>query len=156
MNISKYENEIQKIYDLHGEVTPTLVLKKAKLKKNPLHDYFEWDDSEAAREYRLIQSRKLIRQVKVIHEDRKEKLIHIPCVENPNKEGSYKPAPVIVHHQGEFERAMNAALAQCRAAERAVNDLRDAINEKDDEKLVVLNVVLEGLSVANNALRKIG
>lgn len=43
-----------------GRLTPDEVLKRAKSKDSPLHDLFEWNDSEAARKYRLNQARDLI------------------------------------------------------------------------------------------------
>lgn len=37
------------------------VVAEAERPDSPLHTYFEWDDSEAARQYRLWQARQLIR-----------------------------------------------------------------------------------------------
>jgi len=48
-----------------GRLTPDDVLKDAKSVKSPLHDQFEWDDSDAARQWRLGQARTLIRSVKI-------------------------------------------------------------------------------------------
>lgn len=54
--------ELERLVDQHGgTVTPQLVIATAAKKKNPLHEYFEWDDTEAAHQYRLEQARKLIR-----------------------------------------------------------------------------------------------
>ncbi len=41
------------------------VLKDAKLKKSPLHEYFEWDDSIAAIKHRREQASKMITSIKV-------------------------------------------------------------------------------------------
>lgn len=41
------------------------IVKNAKDKESPIHDYFEWDDSDAAHKYRLEQARHLIKRVKV-------------------------------------------------------------------------------------------
>lgn len=60
---------LQQICNDHkGVITPDIVLKEAKKKTSPLHTYFEWDDSEAAKSYRLIQAGNLIRSVKVTYE----------------------------------------------------------------------------------------
>lgn len=48
-----------------GRLTPAAVVKDARSKKSPLHSFFEWDDSEAAHQYRLNQARGLIRSVRV-------------------------------------------------------------------------------------------
>jgi hypothetical protein len=44
-----------------GILKPDDVVRRAKGKNNPLHKYFTWDDTAAAREYRLWQARELIR-----------------------------------------------------------------------------------------------
>jgi hypothetical protein len=48
-----------------NRLTPEHVLEDAANPLSPLHPYFEWDDSAAAKEYRLIQARQLIRSVVV-------------------------------------------------------------------------------------------
>lgn len=58
--------EMQRIKKLYARLTPGLVLKFAKKEDNPLHPFFEWDDTEAAIKYRLKQAESLIKQVKVI------------------------------------------------------------------------------------------
>jgi hypothetical protein len=57
---------LEQIANRHrGELRPADVVSEAKRRQSPLHDYFEWDDSKAAREYRLEQARLLIRSVEV-------------------------------------------------------------------------------------------
>jgi len=56
---------LEKIERKHGVLTPDLVLREAQKKKSPLRKWFEWDDTEAARQYRLEQARELIRSVVV-------------------------------------------------------------------------------------------
>lgn len=50
-----------------GELTPEDVLEDAKHGNSPLHSFFEWSDTEAARQYRLQQARGLIRSVVAIY-----------------------------------------------------------------------------------------
>ena len=49
----------------HGYVDPETVVSVARDPKHPLHEFFEWDDTEAARAFRLIQATGLIRSVRV-------------------------------------------------------------------------------------------
>ena len=51
----------------HGELTPEDVLKDAANHNSPLHSFFEWSDTEAARHYRLHQARGLIRAVVAVY-----------------------------------------------------------------------------------------
>ena len=44
-----------------GALNPEAVVKRAKRVRSALHPYFEWDDGEAAHQFRLEQARKLLR-----------------------------------------------------------------------------------------------
>jgi hypothetical protein len=43
-----------------GDLTPEAVVADAQHDNSPLHNLFEWDDTEAARQHRLHQARNLI------------------------------------------------------------------------------------------------
>jgi hypothetical protein len=49
-----------------GQLLPRQVLAEASRKGSALHQYFEWNDTEAARKYRLSQAAYLIRAVIVV------------------------------------------------------------------------------------------
>ncbi len=78
-----------KLHREKGELTPRLVVDEAKKKTEigkALHSYFNWDDANAADNFRLEQARKLIRYVtiSVIHETAE---YNPPTfVRDPNKE----------------------------------------------------------------------
>lgn len=42
------------------KLDPVDVVAAARAKSSPLHDFFTWDNTEAAEQYRLIEARKLI------------------------------------------------------------------------------------------------
>lgn len=44
-----------------GIIRPDDVVSAAESEESPLHSWFEWDDGEAAQQYRLDQARKLLR-----------------------------------------------------------------------------------------------
>lgn len=48
-----------------GSLTPQKVVQEARSPKSVLHNYFDWDDADAADKYRLWQARHLINSVKV-------------------------------------------------------------------------------------------
>lgn len=57
-------NELQRLADDHGGILqPQVVVDSARNPESPLHDHFEWDETEAARQWRLLQARNLIRVV---------------------------------------------------------------------------------------------
>jgi hypothetical protein len=62
--MASVRNELMRIYrDSGDELTPEAVVEAAEPEDSPLHNRFEWDDSEAGRLYRLNQARELIRSV---------------------------------------------------------------------------------------------
>jgi hypothetical protein len=56
--------------DESGELTAETLLERAKDKDSILHDFFEWNDSEAGIKYRLHQARILINEIKIVVEDK--------------------------------------------------------------------------------------
>jgi hypothetical protein len=51
--------------DEDGLIQPPAVVEAARDPQSPLHQFFEWDDTEAAAQYRLEQARKLITRVRI-------------------------------------------------------------------------------------------
>lgn len=51
--------------DEDGLIQPPAVVEAAKDPDSPLHQFFEWDDTEAALQFRLEQARKLITRVRI-------------------------------------------------------------------------------------------
>lgn len=58
------KNELLQLQQ-EAPLTPVAVLERARSANSALHSLFEWDDSEAARQYRLTQAAGLIRRVVV-------------------------------------------------------------------------------------------
>ena len=46
-----------------GKITPKIVIQDARQKDSVFYNYFEWDETKAAKEYRLQQARSLINHV---------------------------------------------------------------------------------------------
>jgi len=55
------QEKLKEIYNRDGALHPPTLVEEAEAKDSPLHDYFEWDDGEAAHQHRLNQARQLIR-----------------------------------------------------------------------------------------------
>jgi len=77
--VTAIEEELLKLHDEKGALVADDVLERATSLTNPLHAYFEWDDTVAGHEYRLVQARQLIRRVRIEvpakrHPDRTEHL----------------------------------------------------------------------------------
>jgi hypothetical protein len=80
--------------DHGGELTPEAVVEHAQARTSPLHRLFEWDDTEAARRFRLDQARLLLRSYTIVYETRRETVIEVrgfQQVTNPQHERVYVP-----------------------------------------------------------------
>lgn len=71
-----YKEELERIHRSKG-LTPQNVVETARDKKNPLHDYFDWNDSTAAEGFRIRQARDLINSIKIRIDSRR-----VPAFEN--------------------------------------------------------------------------
>jgi len=58
-------NELQRIQNIYGSITPEILVKEAKKRNCPLHKIFEWNDTKAAENYRLQQARILLNNIQV-------------------------------------------------------------------------------------------
>lgn len=83
-----------------GTLTPEQVLAAAKPKSSPLHQHFQWDDTEAAKQYRLIQAGQLIRRVRITYAPTENKEFRVRAfvnvtpettTEDENPRGHYVP-----------------------------------------------------------------
>ena len=93
-----------------------MVVEEATKKSSVFHDYFEWDDSVAGKEYRLDQARCLIRSIKIIikHGDEEievKQFINIR-VQNGEDEPArkYIPSEIIAKDKVLREQAIKEAM----------------------------------------------
>lgn len=141
------------IYEREGSLKPSVIVKDARKKTSPLHGYFTWDDTEAAREHRLWQARQVIKRVRITIEEREEQFVHVPIVKaegTTDREGEYKPVSVIVQQPSEYELAVNELLTKIRALQRTVRQLREVAGEHDVSDHVA--IVLQSLATAEASI----
>jgi len=92
-----WETELLALVEDHGgEITPEIVLEHAKKTASAMHGLFTWDDSEAAKQYRILQAGGLIRRIKVkmITKDEDEipvRALHV-VTRAPDADGKTKTA----------------------------------------------------------------
>ena len=61
-DVQKIGEELEDIKS-RGNLTPNRIVDRAKNNKSILHQYFEWDDTEAAEKYRLQQARQITNHI---------------------------------------------------------------------------------------------
>ena len=69
-------SELLNIQSKHGILTAEGVLKEAKKKRHPLHKHFDWDNTKAAKRWRLHQANMLISQATVTLTEHDPKTVH--------------------------------------------------------------------------------
>lgn len=62
-------DQLQVVYETHGQLTPGIVVEEATPETSPLHGHFEWDNGVAGHKYRLVQARQLIRSCKLTYRE---------------------------------------------------------------------------------------
>lgn len=94
----KVGERLEALREKHGgALTAAQVVRDAQAKSSPLHPCFEWDDSEAARKYRLAQAGHVMRCVVISVEQPHGRPIVTPLLVNIRQEESptrvYTSAP---------------------------------------------------------------
>jgi hypothetical protein len=99
------------LYNNNGEVTPEIVLKEARRKSSPIHDFFEWDNDVAAEKYRLSQARRyLAAVVEVVDvEGKATEARSFHHVVNANKEDVYVPLKTALNETNYTFQLLNDA-----------------------------------------------
>lgn len=126
-----------------GQLTPGTVVSAAKAPRHPLHPYFEWDDTKAAKAFRLDQARALIRSIRVEDEDTEEG--HAPAFISIADKGGFRyhttesvknseklQAIILVQAERDlaaFERRYKELLDICALIREAREKVRERITE---------------------------
>lgn len=136
------EESLQAIWDERERLTPADVLEVAEESTHPLHPFFEWDDSEAATQFRLAQAAGLIRSVKIklttVHggevTDLQVRRWLAPKAAGADTQSGYQPEDV-VRVQPELREAIVRQMARDVAAMRRryahMTEFWDALDSLD-------------------------
>ena len=92
-NLSPQEvgEELERIRAEKGALTPAAVLEEATSEDSPLHSAFEWDDSEAAKQHRLNQARRLITSIRILNGPNGSPVTAMISVKTPGRGREYVP-----------------------------------------------------------------
>ena len=89
IDADKAVQELQRITDVYGKLTPEVIVSEAKSKTSPLHSFFQWDNKLAAEQWRMQQARIMINNIEVTYISDGEPKV-IPVYEIVNKEDGYR------------------------------------------------------------------
>ena len=104
---------LAKIETDHGKLTPRLVVADASDPRSPLHDQFEWNDTEAAIKYREDQARRLIRNIMVrVTVDDEQQDVRFFLSVSQGKERSYRNISYVSNDADLQEQVVQQAHAE--------------------------------------------
>lgn len=120
--------EMQVIADQKDVLLPEDVVEAARNPNSTMHSFFEWDDTEAARSFRLVQARWLIRSVEIVVERYDAKTTIAPAYSFQGKQG-YVSTQAVIRTEGRLSVAIRT-LKSCESQlERcAVPELDEAVS----------------------------
>lgn len=122
-------HELEKIRKKRGVLKPEDVVSEARRKNHPLHDYFVWDDDEAANQYRIWQARHLISVLVVVRadDDSDEPLTVRAYAHIREEEGGNQYVHIVqgMSDVGMRERILAEALKELAGFRRKYADLKE-------------------------------
>ncbi len=110
-----------------GELTPQDVLEDARNPNSPLHSFFEWNNGEAAEQYRLQQARGLIRAVVAVYTFDDKPAVRTKAYVHINDPGAqhYREASHAMSQPRTREMVLQRALEELRQWKRRYKDLQE-------------------------------
>lgn len=84
--------EMERIETLYGSLTPQNILDASRPKNALFHTLFQWDDTQAAEQYRLQQARTILNniEVTVISDGQPKQLAVYEVIKQPSSTQVYK------------------------------------------------------------------
>lgn len=140
MKKQKVINELKSIAKKHkGVLRPEVVVEYARNKNNPLHNYFEWDDSVAGERYRLWQARQLIVSVEYEPSANKKPVNVFVSLTSDRQKGGYRLMEEVLD-----DKQYRSIL------------LKDALNEMQlfQEKYKILSELVNVFTAMNAVIKK--
>lgn len=133
-------NELDKI---GSDVTPIKVVEVARNSSNVLHTLFEWNDTIAAENYRVIQARRVINSIIIKTEVKRDEVEPTKVryyVSTGMNDGTYKTISSVVRVQDDYDDLLKRANDELMAFRRKYNNLlefKELFEWMDGQALVV-------------------
>lgn len=125
-------SELKKVVRVgKGTVTPESVVGYAENlpKGNPLHDYFEWNNNKAAREYRIVQARELLRVTVDYLPHKTGGYVKVRAFQSlspdRNKDGGYRITADVLNDEEMKKVLLADAIRELMAFQRKYHDLKE-------------------------------
>lgn len=135
--------ELDRIKEKYGSVTPENVLEESEDTSSVLHGIFCWDDTTAAKNYRLIQAKKLIANIKIIIINEKVE-VPIRAYVNVRKESgayrTYEPIHEVIHNDVAYKDLLLQSKAEMNSFVVKYSQIEE-LNAVKAEMLKAINLI---------------
>ena len=101
-----------------GFLTPEAVVNSARDENSPLHPFFDWDDTEAARKWRIVQARRLIRLSVTIIKPEVEPVRAFVSLPRDRGVNGYRSTVQVLSDEDLREQLLECALRELQAFRR--------------------------------------
>lgn len=123
MDATKVGEELELLGD---EILPERVVEVAKNENSEMHNYFEWDDAKAGQEYRIIQARKIIGNLKVtIVKSEITEPIHVRAFVNTKRNTGYKNIEAVISNVDEYALLLSKAYKELTTIKEKYQQLEE-------------------------------
>lgn len=116
---------IRELENENGELTTDVVIEDARDQNSPLHNYFDWNDVEAADKWRKEQARRLIRSVRLVIHETETTVRQVAYVRDPDKSNKEEGYVSTFYLRTDKERSREALLYELQRAESALSRAYD-------------------------------
>lgn len=132
------ENCLRDIADKNGGVLlPEDVVEEASDKRHPLHSKFNWDNTDAAHQYRIWQARQLISvSVQVIDQNTDPSRTFVSLSTDRSEKGGYRLMATVMNDDQMREQLLRDALSEMNTFSRKYKKLRELAGVFDAFKKV--------------------
>jgi hypothetical protein len=142
-------SEIASFLEKHfpdGILDATHVLELAKPKNSPIHKYFCWDDTEAAKRYRLYQARNLINCLVVEIQDVEVRKYTMPVVVDGYDHKQYVEINVAKKSNSIWDQVLERAIKEAKSWQARYSNLKElkpifGLIAKTEKKLIKQGVI---------------
>lgn len=120
--------ELEQIRKKHGGLLQEEdVVSQARNPRSALHDYFIWDDTEAATRYRLIQAQELIVRMTVhlVESSNEPQRMYVSLTSDRDKGGGYRYVMDVLSDKARYARLLADAVAELQAFQRKYDQLKE-------------------------------
>lgn len=123
----KIQKELMALSTKHGgTVTPEQIVKFAENPETALHSRFCWDDTEAAKQFRLLQAARILRVTVFVEPRTEEKVrVFVSLPDDRTDRGQYRRTIDVLSDAQMRRKLLNAALAELAAFERKYSSLKE-------------------------------